>query len=156
MKKSILDQIKFYHDDNLQLSWINLYGSVENASKALLYLIRYNIITFPFSDQYIPSPEIMFQNIINYQPNIIYGDYKTFYRDKIFKGQAVRIKSEFELHDIIDGITYLFIEDVRIKAKKIYAKKSTYECWIDDDCLMKILRILLTNPNLKQLTPKDF
>lgn len=156
LEQSILKQVKFDHNGDLQKSWIAVYGSVDEAAKALLYLVRNGVISFPFSNQYLPSAEIMFQNIIDYQPNIIYGPYRSFYPDKTFKGESVRVKSGFDLHQSIDGITDLFIEDVRIKSKKVYAKQSTYECWMDNDCLLKILKTLLTDPSLKDLTPKDF
>lgn len=143
------------HINNMQKLWLSVYGQIDDAVAALLYLIRENVIPFPFTYQYSQPCLKMFENIIKYQPQILYGRYKSNHHDK-FQGQYVRVKSGFNLHDSIDGITDLFIENIRIKGRKSYAKQSTFECWIADDCLSSVIKTLLTNSQFANLTPKDF
>ncbi len=134
----------------------------KNTAKMINSLINYILegkITFPFSNQYMNSPQRLLENIKNYRPSINHIPYSlakgTSLDEPVYDGNYIVVSSGFENHDIMDGLTDLYTEDIRIQGKKIYTKLSTVRCWTNIDCLRSIIKQLVSNNDLFRMRPKD-
>ena len=134
----------------------------KNSTKMINNLIKYiaeGKITFPFSNQYMDSPKKLLENIKKYRPSINHIPFSLSKNRSLdqpkYNGQYVTISSGFENHDIMDGLTDLYTEDVRIQGRKIYSKLSTAQCWTNVDCLKSIIKQLISDKDLFKMRPKD-
>ena len=125
----------------------------------LIKYIAEGKITFPFSNQYMDSPKKLLENIKKYRPSINHIPFSLSKNRSLdqpkYNGQYVTISSGFENHDIMDGLTDLYTEDVRIQGRKIYSKLSTAQFWTNVDCLKSIIKQLISDKDLFKMRPKD-
>jgi hypothetical protein len=124
-------------------------GSRDAAIRELVRMAQSGELQFPFAGEYLPPPATMMQNLRTIQPTYDFEPYQylaayntpnKLFLPPSFRGGNVVIHSPHDPnYKLVDGMTDLFIEDQRIKARKVYAKESTLECWIDPDCVTKIM-----------------
>lgn len=130
------------------------------AADELVELVKNGEIWFPFRKFYIGDPYILFNNLKNINlPVLLNDNYKLYsyhpkystYLPPRFRGVGFVIASNTEIYETVDALSDIFIEDIRLQAKRSDQKQSILGCWTQDDCLK---RFMMTALNKSVITPR--
>ena len=128
-------------------------GSRDEAVMELVRMVQSGDIGFPFAAGYLPDAGSMLDNFRTKQPDYDFKQYRQlaayntpnrlFLPPTFREGYAVIHSAHDPDYEVVNGLTDLFIEDQRIKSRKVYSDKSTVECWTDPQCLTDIMTVVV-------------
>lgn len=135
----------------------------DGALQALDELYQYGK-KFPYKKYFSKSVNELYNNLVNYKPitsneKYIMHSYLPKYNSYLppkYNGQYLTIKHPKENYDNIDVITDIFVEPLRLTAKRIDQKYSTAEIWQDVNFRMLVFdKVLKYNPIINDKIVRD-
>lgn len=122
------------------------------AAEELSMMVEDGKIWFPYQRYFRGDPTTMFNNLRSIQLPVTRGSYKLYsyypeygsYMPPRFRDQAVCVISPRATYTQADVLSDLFIEDVRIQARRYDQKHSIAELWQSHDTRTEIMRSALT------------
>jgi hypothetical protein len=135
-------------------------GDRDTAADELVKRVRTNEIFFPFHIYFVGEAKALFEGIKRLRPTIKHGRYRLYsykpsfklYLPPLFRGQSIVISSDMKLYNGADVLSDLFIEDMRLRAKRYDQPLSMLEAWMNDTELKKLLLNALQAPMLDPRT----
>lgn len=126
------------------------YG--ERAAHELSRMVESGKIWFPYQRYFRGDPRTMFKNLRSIQLTVAKGAYKLYsyypeygsYMPPRFRDQPISIISPRATYKEADVLSDLFIEDVRIQAKRHDQQHSIAELWQSPESRTKIMQSALT------------
>lgn len=132
---------------------------VENRkAQLLLRMVRSGEIWFPFHRYLSKDPGVLFSNLQVIESPILEGRYRlrsyypkfALYMPPVFRGEYVRVSVTEDSYVNADILSDLYIEDIRLQAKRFDTPLSMMEVWVSDEHLLPVLRSALS---LELITP---
>jgi len=123
----------------------------EKIIEKLINLVKSNIIKFPYNKFLIKNPEFLFENlkyanlVVIHEPYKLYSYYPKYksFLTALFREKPTSIVSNSNYYEHIDILSDYFIEEIRLKSKRINILYSVDEAWNNNFFLKKIFKQLL-------------
>lgn len=136
----------------------------DNVVSGFLDSIMSGSIQFPFSSSFGYPAEQLFENLKNTEYDVT--QVKSFkmrsYRPKYnsylppeFRGVPTILATKLNTFNKIDVLSDYFIEHLRLQAKRYDQEKSVAECWMDSDCVTKVIDKVLEKEHVRPETLRE-